>query len=495
VSYLYENSLTRANTSFHYSIKPFLLSDLNEVIDIDSIQSTVIPKFLKLDNIGKGKQRRNTIHGGLLFEFAPGGIIGTGLANKSTFVSSIGGTITSTFGEKVALSISYISGNSRFPSYVDSVIAASEVVPGNGYAHKTSLGYAHDDFQGYLSFAPFSFFNVQVGKGKHFFGNGYRSLLLSDNASSYPYIRLSTRLWRFKYINLYTAFNDARGFNGVSSNYQKKYGAFHYLSWNVTKWLNFNLFEGIIWRGTDSSGVRGFDINYMNPVVFYRPVEFAQGSPDNALMGFGLKLQPFKNQELYAQLILDEFLFSEVISGKGWWGNKQGFQAGLKSYDLFGVSGLTFLSEYNYVRPYTYSHGISHQNYSHYNQALAHPLGANFFESVSLIRLQKKSFIGELQFNYIEQGVDSMGSNWGGDIFLDYLTPRERDYGNVVGQGVEIKTVISGLRLAYILIPSLNLMAETQIALRTSVSNNVRNNTCIFSIGLRTAIGNRYHDF
>ena len=41
---------------------------------------------------------------------------------------------------------------------------------------------------GYLSFSPMEKVNVQLGHGRHFFGSGYRSLLLSDYAPDYPYI-------------------------------------------------------------------------------------------------------------------------------------------------------------------------------------------------------------------------------------------------------------------------------------------------------------------
>ena len=41
---------------------------------------------------------------------------------------------------------------------------------------------------GYLSFSPNKGINFQLGHGRHFFGDGYRSLLISDYAPDYPYI-------------------------------------------------------------------------------------------------------------------------------------------------------------------------------------------------------------------------------------------------------------------------------------------------------------------
>ena len=492
VNHIYERALINEGISIHTSIKPYVLSGLKAHINLDSIHDRRQLAMPKLNRIGYLAQNNNSFFTGVLFDLVPGTDL---LTNQNIMETAIGGIVNATFGQKVSVSFMYLSGNSSFPQYLDTIIQQHEVVPGYGYGHKTSSGHSYDELQGYISYAPFSFFNVQVGKGKNFLGDGHRSLLLSDYPASYPYVRLSTELWRFRYVNLYTQFNDAHGFNGISSSYVKKYGAFHYLSWNATKWLNVNLFEGIIWRATDSSGVRGYDINYLNPIVFYRPVEYSQGSPDNALMGVGFKIKPFRNQEIYGQLILDELLFSELISGKGWWGNKQGIQVGVKSYNFFGVNGLALQTEYNVVRPYTYSHGISLQNYSHYNQALAHPLGANFFESISLLRYQKNRFISTCRFHYIEQGLDTNGSNWGADIFMDYLTPKPRVYGNVVGQGVKSETILLGLNIAFVLIPSVNLIAETSLIYRSSIINKEREDNCIVSIGLRTAIGNKYYDF
>ena len=41
------------------------------------------------------------------------------------------------------------------------------------------------------SWTPARWVNVQFGNGKQFVGNGYRSVLLSDNAFNYPYLKFS----------------------------------------------------------------------------------------------------------------------------------------------------------------------------------------------------------------------------------------------------------------------------------------------------------------
>ena len=91
---------------------------------------------------------------------------------------------------------------------------------------------------------------------------------------------------------------------------------------------------------------------------------------------------------MYGQLLLDEFKLSEVRAGDGWWGNKFGFQLGGKYIDAFNIKNLDLQLEHNRVRPFTYSHGDSVANYTHYNMPLAHPLGANFQEVIGIARYQ-----------------------------------------------------------------------------------------------------------
>jgi len=141
--------------------------------------------------------------------------------------------------------------------------------------------------------------------------------------------------------------------------------------------LNVGLFEGIIWQGADSTGVRGFEFNYINPIILYRPIEFSLNSPDNAVMGLDFRYRIGKNNHLYGQLILDELLLNEAFSGlrrsitgdstitTGWWANKQGFQIGIKGWNLLWVKDLYYQFEFNWVRPFTYTHVTVEQNYGH----------------------------------------------------------------------------------------------------------------------------------
>jgi hypothetical protein len=85
----------------------------------------------------------------------------------------------------------------------------------------------------------------------------------------------------------------------------------HYLSWNVSNRLNLDFFESVIWTNTNN---RGFDASFVNPIIFYRSVEFASSArTGNALLGTKYKLNNSVN--LYGQFLLDEFSLGDIKKG------------------------------------------------------------------------------------------------------------------------------------------------------------------------------------
>ena len=57
--------------------------------------------------------------------------------------------------------------------------------------------------------------------------------------------------------------------------------------------------------------IRGFDVNYLNPIIFYRAIEFETGQDaGNAILGASAKYKWNDKINLYSQFILDEFSLS-----------------------------------------------------------------------------------------------------------------------------------------------------------------------------------------
>jgi hypothetical protein len=268
----------------------------------------------------------------------------------------------------------------------------------------------------------------------------------------------------------------------------------HHLSWNVTDWFNVSLFEAIIWQASDSTGQRGFDVNYLNPVIFYRPVEFSLGSPDNALLGGSFRFTIRKKYMLFAQLMLDEFKLEHVRKGDGWWANKHGFQLGGKAFDLFGITNLYAQAEYNHVRPYTYSHNVSLQNYGHFSQPLAHPAGANFREGVFIASYRYQRWMFDYKAIIRTYGADTAGLNFGSDIYKSYYT-YVNEFGNTIGQGLKTRLMQHDFRASWLVNPATNLQLTAGLTLRSETSDVSDKKTTWIWFGLRSALFNRYYDY
>lgn len=297
--------------------------------------------------------------------------------------------------------------------------------------------------RGYITFSPSNSISMQFGHDKNFIGNGQRSLLLSDYAPPYTFLKINTDVWRFNYQNIFARMTDNYG-SVVGQDQGRplppKYSSIHYLSIDILDNLNLGLFESVVFHDNRGAG-RNFDVRYLNPVIFYRAIEQQVGDADKMLVGLNLQYLPLQQVELYGQFTLNEFRFDDLRSGNGHYANKYGYQAGFKYIDAIGINNLDLQAEYNRVRPYNYTHfSVSGEypvnNWSHYNHELAHPLGANFSELIGNIKFQPFSKLrAGIKFTHANYGADSSKSNWGGNIFKDYNN-FEQELGNEVGQGV-----------------------------------------------------------
>jgi hypothetical protein len=486
-----------ADARFHTSVKPFLNYQIDSLVNRDSLyRKPVSNKFWDIVcNRSLIQFDKNDFRFTIdpLFNFELGR---DNSVDANSWINTRGFLIKGSIGKNLSFSTSFLENQAVFNDYRGDLVDQNAVVPGQGLpkSYKTN-GYDYAFSEAYLSYQAGEYFNFQFGHGKNFIGDGYRSFLLSDNAFSYPYLKITTDIWNIKYVNLWMQFQDFTDSNPYGEAYDKKWGAFHYLDWSVTPWLNIGLFEAIIWQNADSTGTRGFDINYANPVIFFRPVEFSVGSPDNVLMGVNGKITLFKKQVLYGQFMIDEFKLDEIKNYKdGWWANKFAIQAGYKTFDLFKVKHLDIQTEVNFARPFMYSHLSSLKNYGHYNVSLAHPLGSNFLESVTFLRYNYKRIFFEGRFSYAKHGSDTAGLNYGNDIFKSY-TDRAQDYNNFLGQAEEISLTYATLNLAYLVNPSTNLNVYVSYTHRNETSASLTNSQNLITFGIRTSLGNYYYDF
>jgi len=410
--------------------------------------------------------------------------------NETQYLNSRGVSIRGRIANKIGFSSTIIENQERGPSYFQDRVNSVKAVPGVGfYKPFKTTGYDYFDARGYITFNATKYIDIQFGYDKNFIGNGYRSLLLSDWGNSYLFAKLNTKIWKINYQNIFMEL--VPQFKKRSDSLlSRKYAAIHHLSMNVTKWLNVGLFEGVVFGRKDH-----YDFQYLNPIIFYRHIEGTIGSPDNALAGFDFKANIARRFQLYGQFLLDEFILSKVKNNPSNWVNKWAIQAGVKYIDAFGLKNLDLQFETNRVRPFTYSHNDTVANFTHYNQPLAHPLGANFQEFVGILIYQPTPrWRVNARIIYYNQGLDSAGVNYGANPLRDYST-RTMEEGYNIGSGNKVTTFNGTLNVSYELRE--NLFLEATLQQRNSKIESVpgTSNSTFISAGIRLNMFKRAYDF
>ena len=422
--------------------------------------------------------------------------------NQSTFINTRGVEIRGMIDKKIGFYTFLTDNQAILPAYVSDALSLNNVyvVPHEGF-WKTYKNGGVDFFQarGYLDFNISKSIYMQFGNDRTFIGNGFRSLIFSDYSPPNLFLRANVKVWKMNYMfQLNRLVADAPGTAGGSTsnkNYPVKFMAFHHLSLNIGKKLNLGLFESVVFTPQDTINKNTFQLNYLNPVIFYRAVEQQGGSPDNVLLGGDFKWNAMKRLSFYGQIVIDEFVLKELKAGKGWWGNKFALQGGLKYIDVFSVPNLDVQLEANLIKPYTYSHDTQYSNYSNYNQSLAHPLGANLVEGVAIVRYQPLPKLNLIVKSfYTKIGRDTTGVNWGSDILKNNST-RQMEYGNKVGQGVKNTIVFADLTASYMLKHNFFIDLKATIRRSNSPVALYNNNSTITSVSLRWNISARNYDF
>ena len=402
----------------------------------------------------------------------------------------LGGTI----GNKFYYNVSGYLSSAIFPDYISTYINQVGIVPGQAYAKTYSAnGYDWSYITALVSYTPIKYLNITAGRDKTFIGDGYRSELLSDFASPYPFFKLTGTLGNVRYMAMWAYMNDP----ATTSQYgidRRKFGVFHYLDWNVSKRLSLGFFDNVIGYLTDDNGQkRPFDFNYINPLIFMQPINNLSDDPDKSLLGFTGKYKISNGITVYGQFALNEFHSKDFFSNDGAAVNKYGWQLGFRGTNLFTIKNLNFLVESNNAKPYTYSARSAIENYSDNGEPLAHPWGANFRELVGLLNYSYKRFDFSGEADLGRYGLDMNGLNYGKDIFQVYTTPAKK-YDNYISQGLTTNMVYLEGKIAYLINPKYNLRIELGGLYRYETNAQFSDKTTMLTIGLRSSFRNLYTD-
>ncbi|NTW32888.1 MAG: hypothetical protein HGB12_09720 [Bacteroidetes bacterium] len=433
-----------------------------------------------------------------------------GIVSKNYFQNTRGLLVKGTIAKNLYFETTYYESQGSSVTYIDDFIKKYAVFPGQQRVKnfKTS-SYDYGLASGLLSYSPFAAksknnfnLNIQFGHGKNFFGDGYRSLLLSDFSAPYLFAKIISSYKNLKYTCLFTSFQNIFEGNVLpyknvewNAGYQKKTGTFHYLTYNAGNSFRISLFEATLWNVADSGG-KHFNVDFFNPLILVHTAEFGLNNKNNTLLGLNVLYKAFDKIHFYAQLVADDIRIKK-ISTKGYFHNRSGIQAGAEGFDLFGIKNLNVQAEYNQASPYMYSSESPTQSYTHYNQALAHPLGANFREGVGILRYSFKKVFIHAQINLAAYGADTAKSDFGKNIFLSDMnaTASVNSSRNKIGQGINTNLKYANFCVSYLLNPVTNLNVFIGATYRNEKNIFKNQSDKFIYAGIRTSLKNEYFDF
>lgn len=511
----FDMAMNQVGTNNHTASKPYSYAEVSKYYDLKEAEKQIQKN--KQSWLGRKFWNENLVEiqgEGYWFTMNPIFDLRVGKSDPSkvsyTYQNTRGIQLQGGIGKELQFTTTLYESQGRFADYFNNYSESIKpsggnpaVIPGIGIAKRFKEdSYDFPLAEANLTYTPNEFINLQLGYGRNFLGDGYRSLLESDGASPYPFFKINTTFWKIKYTNTYMWLKDIRPEVTAENTYATKFMANHYLSWNVSKRLNIGFFESVVWTNSND---RGFDASFINPIIFYRSVEFGSSSKSgNALLGTTAKYKWSNQVQFYGQFLLDEFSLGDIKSGENSWKNKFGYQLGAKYFDAFNIDNLLLQLEYNHVRPYVYSHSDPLTNYGHNNQSLGHQWGGNFQEFIGIARYHKGRWFGDAKLTYGKRGLDfdtpENNLNYGGNIYKDYDDLRASDTGVKVGQGNKTTILIADLQAGYLINPATNLKLFGSLIYRNfnptvDTIKDFKENTTWVSVGIRADIFNWYYDF
>jgi hypothetical protein len=485
----------------HSGLKPLIFSQVQPVVYVDSI---IYPANRDSSFLSKRKHtrfwRKLRTEDFIIIDSKPLHLAINPLLNleygklkssDSTYsVNTRGIELKGNIGKKFSFYSAFYENQAFYVTYITELINKTQVVPGQGSVKVFKKN--GNDFSmvtGYFSYSPTKAVNIQAGHGKFFIGEGYRSLLLSDNSYNFPFLKATIAFKKWQYSSIFTELQDFK--QKYYYYHYKKNGTFNFLSYHPISQVEIGLFEGIVWNTSDDSTyIRKFPVSFFIPVPLIRPlISPSLLDKNNVLSGFTIKIDLIDFIQLYGQLAIN--------SRRGSLSSKTGYQLGFKCFDLFfshlNKQNLYFQTEYNQTQPYMFSGSLPYQSYSHYNQALAHPLGAGFKEMVGILNYKFRDFFIHAKYTYAITSRDTANSNFGADIFIPLS--KLNSFGNTIGQGLRTTISHKTIQAGFLINPNTNLQLLCGVDIRKYKNTLMEKISNFYYLGIRTSLTNFYFDF
>jgi|SRR5690554_478553 len=238
-----------------------------------------------------------------------------------------------------------------------------------------------DETSGYLS-ADFDLLKMKFGRDRLLIGYGNIKPFVADNSPMFDYLsfNINYEFLNFSYFHGKLLGNSVFAGDSITGGTQvidEKYIGYHRLSFNLSP-FTFSAGELIIYSN------RGIDLSYLNPFTFYKSVEHSNQDRDNSMLFFDFNVKPIKGFKIFSSILIDDISFGKI--GSGWYGNQTLLHAGVQSFNLYKIIPLDLGFEYIRVEPYTLTHRLPGNNFTHngYNlSADLHPNSELFFSQIN----------------------------------------------------------------------------------------------------------------
>jgi hypothetical protein len=488
------------DNSYHTALKPYLVDTsligrYNQLqsVGFDSTRHTWVARKLFNEHLFQEKTSEYTFFADFLTDLEAGRET---VGKTNTYVNTRGYQIGGTVGNKFYFYTSGYEDQANFPDYYYNDVQKLQFVPGQAYDRDETERKADWSYvTAIISYTPIKQLNITLGQDKTFIGDGYRSLLLSDNAADYPLLRMTANVGKVQYMWMITSMEDQQIpiFDNYGNN-RRKWSDFHYLDWSATNRLSLGFFNAIIIAGSNDAGqTHGLDFNNFNPVLFAATLGPRTPYPDEVYEGFTGKYKIFDKTAIYAQLLIQNFSAGSFFSGNSN-SNTNGYQVGIRGADLFKVTNFNYLFEYNTVKPYTYAGQQSISSYTDYSQPLGDPFGANFKEGIGILNYTIGRFDFQGEAEYASFGLDpSTAADFGQDVTKPFSAASTTN--GITGQGVATHFYYTEGTVDFIINPKLNLRLEIGGLYRYEKNDLSSNKTEMITFGIKSGIRDLYHDF
>jgi hypothetical protein len=240
-----------------------------------------------------------------------------------------------------------------------------------GYDYMYSFDYASGFIQhnSYLG-------TISISLEPIIWGNSQTSILISNNAVSFPKISWSKSLGKSRFTFIHGNIKTAEpilsdyGEGTIENNY--KYLVGHRWEIGFSDKLQFAFTEMLIYGG------RKAEITYFIPTILLYPIQqdITVNHQDNILWFLDGAYFPINGLKLYGTFLIDDLRVSEIFNNH--FNNHWGLQAGSHVAGNMFSFPTDLMLEFTAIRPWTYTHRVpTYGTYTHNGRCLGFEHGPN----------------------------------------------------------------------------------------------------------------------